>query len=107
MISISLTGRLTRDPQLRRVETRPGEQAEVCEVRIAARDSRGGTVFLDCAQWGAAGRAAATLLEKGSLVSFSGELRWHEAGVEGNLRQYYSAVGRIEFLEGARTRAAA
>ena len=102
MVTISLTGRLTRDPSLHHVRQAPNaEPAEVCNVRLAARDSRGGTVYLDCAQWGPAGRAAAEQLTKGSLVAFTGELRWHEAGVEGATRQFYSAVGRIEFLEHA------
>lgn len=98
MIVVSLTGRLTRAPELRHIESDGGEGGDVCQVRIAARDSRGGTVFLDCSQWGAGGRAAAEYLGKGSLVAFTGELRLREAEVAGVQRQFFSAVGRIEFL---------
>lgn len=104
MIVLSLTGRLTRPPELRHVEAngKPGE--DVCDVRIAARDSRDRVVFIDCSQWGAAGRAAATYLRKGSLVAFTGELRLREAEIRGVRRQFFSAVGRIEFLESVRQR---
>ena len=102
MIVVSLTGRLTREPELRNVETEESESRDLCQVRIAARDSRNQTVFLDCVQWGPAGRAAATCLEKGSLVAFTGELRLREHEIGGTRRQFFSAVGRIEFLEGRR-----
>jgi single-stranded DNA-binding protein len=99
MITISLTGRLTRDPELRHVASAEGgAAADVCEVRVAARDSRGRTVFLDCVQWGAGGRAAARHLSKGSMVAFTGELRLRESTSDGATRQFYSAVGHIEFL---------
>lgn len=107
MIVVSLTGRLTRDPELRHVESVDGD-GDVCQVRIAARDSRGDTVFIDCAQWGAGGRAAASHLAKGSLVGFTGELRLRDAESAGQPRQFISAVGRIEFLHsGARNGEAA
>ena len=100
MISINLTGRLTREPELRRIaDPDGGAQLEVCQARVAARDRRGKTVFLDIAEWGPAGRAAAQILSKGSLISFTGELRFREAQVNDATRQFISAVGHIEFLE--------
>jgi single-stranded DNA-binding protein len=101
MVTVCLTGRLTRDPELRQVSA-PEGAADLCEVRIAARDSRGRTVFLDCAQWGAGARSAAERLEKGSPVAFTGELRLREVPSEYGTRQFYSGVGRIEFLGGPR-----
>jgi single-stranded DNA-binding protein len=100
MISINLTGRLTREPELRRIaDPDGGAQLEVCQARVAARDRRGKTVFLDIAEWGPAGRAAAQILSKGSLISFTGELRFREAHINDATRQFISAVGHIEFLE--------
>lgn len=107
MINVSLTGRLTRDPELRQVAQADGSSVDVCEVRVAAHDSRGRTVFLDCVQWGAGGRAAATLLSKGSPIAFSGEMRLREASSDGTMRRYYSAVGRIEFIGETRSPASA
>ncbi len=100
MISLNLTGRLTRDPELRRVPDGNGHgELDVCQIRVAARDRRGDAVYLDLAEWGAAGRAAAERLSKGSLIGFSGELRFREVEQENGRRQYLSAVGHIEFLE--------
>ncbi len=100
MISVNLTGRLTREPELRQI-TSPstGQALDVCEARVAARDRRGETVYLDLAQWGAAGRAAAQHLRKGSMIAFTGELRFRETQAENGTRQYLSAVGHIEFLD--------
>ncbi len=100
MISVNLTGRLTREPELRRIaDPDGGAELEVCQARVAARDRRGNAVFLDIAEWGPAGRAASRVLSKGSLVSFTGELRFREATISGVTRQFISAVGHIEFLE--------
>jgi single-stranded DNA-binding protein len=104
MVTIAFTGRLAREPKLHEVAVTDGGKALVCEVRLVARDTRGRPVFLDCAQWGAGGRAAAEHLTKGSLVSFSGELRYEEFEGDGGRRQHYSAVGRLEFLGAASTR---
>ncbi len=100
MISVNLTGRLTRDPELRRVRGPSAEELEICQLRVAARDRRGDTVYLDVAEWGAAGRAAAEHLAKGSLIAFTGELRFREHQGDNGTRQYISAVGHIEFLNG-------
>lgn len=101
MVSVNLTGRLTREPELRQVPSRSnGQPLDVCQIRVAARDRRGDTVYLDLAEWGAAGRAAAQCLSKGSMIAFTGELRFRESQGEGGTRQYLSAVGHIEFLDG-------
>lgn len=101
MISVNLTGRLTREPELRRIpESSSGEPLDVCQLRVAARDRRGHTVYLDVAEWGPAGRAAAQCLHTGSMIAFSGELRFREQPGENGTRQYLSAVGHVEFLDG-------
>jgi single-stranded DNA-binding protein len=101
MVSLNLTGRLTREPELRSVSNRStGDQLEVCQIRVAARDRRGDIVYLDLAEWGAAGRAAAQYLHKGSMIAFAGELRFRETNGDSSTRQFLSAVGHIEFLEG-------
>ena len=101
MVTLNLTGRLTRDPELRHVaDTRTGEQLDVCHLRVAARDRRGDVVYLDLAEWGASGRAVAEHLRKGSVIAFSGELRFREVAGDGGTRQYLSAVGHVEFLDG-------
>ena len=99
MISLNLIGRLTREPELRRVpDPSTGGELEVCQIRVAARDRRGDNVFLDLSEWGASGRAAAAHLHQGSMVGFTGELRFRETSGEGGTRRFLSAVGHIEFL---------
>ena len=101
MISLNLTGRLTRDPELRHVaDPSNGGVLEVCHLRVAARDRRGNTVYIDLAEWGASGRASAECLRKGSMVGFTGELRFREVNGDNGTRQYLSAVGHVEFLDG-------
>ena len=101
MISLNLTGRLTREPELRRVpDPSSDRQLDVCQVRVAAHTRRGETVYLDLSEWGASGRAAAERLSKGSTIAFTGELRFREQSGETGTRQYLSAVGHIEFLGG-------
>lgn len=100
MVTLNLTGRLTRDPELRHVvDPTSGEQLDVCHLRVAARDRRGDVVYLDLAEWGASGRAAAECLSKGSMIAFSGELRFREVNGDDRTRQYLSAVGHVEFLD--------
>ena len=101
MITVNLTGRLTKEPELRRVPVpSTGEQLEVCQLRVAARNRRGDTVYLDVAEWGRAGRAAAEHLKKGSTIAFTGELRFREQENGDGRKQYISAVGHIEFIGG-------
>jgi single-stranded DNA-binding protein len=101
LVSLNLTGRLTRDPELRNVPNPSGDgELDVCQVRVAARNRRGDIVYLDLAEWGAAGRAAAQCLRKGSMIAFAGELRFRETPGNGGTRQFLSAVGHIEFVGG-------
>ena len=103
MIRVNLTGRLTQDPEFRSVsDGANGQPLDVCQLRIAARDRRGDTVYLDVSEWGPAGRAAARCLSKGSMVAFSSELRYREWEIDGVKRQHVSAVGHVEFLGGGR-----
>jgi single-stranded DNA-binding protein len=108
MISLNLTGRLTREPELRRVPDPSSDgQLDVCQIRVAARTRRGETVYLDLSEWGASGRAAAERLSKGSMIAFTGELRFREQSGEMGTRQYLSGVGHIEFLDGRSSSGAA
>ena len=100
MVTVNLTGRLTRDPELGLVSTNAGDRVAVCHLRVAARDRRGDVVYLDLAEWGAPGRAAAERLRMGSLIAFSGELRFREQRDDSGTRSFLSAVGHVEFLDG-------
>ena len=93
MITIQLHGRLTRDPELRELE----DGTKLAALRIAANDSRGRVVYLNCAEFGKSGEATARTLSKGSEVVFHGELRLREHNGDNGRREYYSAIGHTEF----------
>jgi single-strand DNA-binding protein len=85
MITIQLHGRLTRDPQLRELE----DGTKLAALRIAANDSRGRVVYLNCAEFGKSGEATARTLSTGSEVVFYGELRFREVDGDNGRREYY------------------
>ena len=93
MITVQGHGRLTRDPDLRELS----DGTKLAELRIAADDSRGRTVYLNLAEFGKPGEASARRLRKGSEVVFYGQLRFREADTDNGRREYYSAVVYVEF----------
>lgn len=102
MNSIQLTGRLTRDPELR--ETASGLAA--CRMRIAVDGMGSGGVtdagFVNVTQFGPGGEAAARELTKGWLVAVDGRLEhqtWEKDGVN---REAHGIVGKVEFLAAPR-----
>jgi single-strand DNA-binding protein len=94
VITIQLHGRLTRDPELRKLE----DGTKLAALRIAANDSRGRVVYLNCAEFGKSGEPAARSLSKGSEVVFHGELRFREVDGDKGRREYYSAIGHTDFV---------
>ena len=101
MNSVSLIGRLTRDPELRSLE---GGQA-VCEMRIAVDNgaSRDGEdrdpTFVDVSTFGPQAEACSKYLEKGRQVGVEGRLVYREWKAEdGSARSKHSVIGRVEFL---------
>ena len=86
MNSISLTGRLTQDPELRTLPT----GSTVCRLRLAVngmgRGGRDETGYINVSAFGNAGEAAARVLTKGWLVAVDGRLQFLAAprGENGN-----------------------
>lgn len=79
---VTITGNLTRDPELR--STPSG--TPVCKLRVAVntrrKDSSGDWVdkpnYFDVTVWGAQGENCATYLSKGRPVAIDGRLEWRE-----------------------------
>jgi single-strand DNA-binding protein len=93
----TITGRLTRDPELRSLPT--GDV--VCTIRLAVDDmaGRGETGYINAASFGRSGQAAARVLSKGWLVAVDGRLRYTSWTTDdGENRHDYQLVGNIEFL---------
>jgi len=97
------TGRLTRDPELRRIS----DEKAVCDLRIAV-DGMGRsheTGFIGVQVFGNAGRAAAEHLTRGWLVAVDGRLEFREWETDGLVRREYTIVGNVEFLAAPRSAA--
>jgi len=80
---VVVTGNLTRDPELRSLQS----GTSVCKLRVAVnsrrKDSASGEWvdkpnYFDVTVWGAQGENCATYLSKGRPVAIDGRLEWRE-----------------------------
>jgi single-strand DNA-binding protein len=79
---VIITGNLTRDPELRSLQS----GTQVCKLRVAVnsrrKDQSGEWVdkpnYFDVTVWGAQGENCATYLSKGRPVAIDGRLDWRE-----------------------------
>lgn len=104
MNSINLTGRLTREPELR---TTQGGDA-ICKMRLAVdrmgRNNAAG--YIDVATFGKPAEACAKTLSQGWLVAVEGRLEYAEwTGKDDSKRSGHSVIGHVEFLAAPRTNA--
>lgn len=102
--SVSLTCRLTRDPELR--HTAGG--AAVCNMRVAwtNREKSGGdwgdhSNYIDVTVWGNQGESVAQHLSKGRRIAIDGRLRWREwEANDGSKRQTIEITAdQVVFLD--------
>ena len=105
MNQVNLIGRLTRDPELRKLGD---SDRDVCELRLAVDNgkSREGAdrdaTFVDVATFDAPARACVEHLTKGRQVAVSGRLVYREWEADGgSKRSKHSVIGRVEFLGSA------
>jgi single-strand DNA-binding protein len=101
---VVVTGNLTRDPELRTLQS----GTTVCKLRIAVntrRKSADGNWedkpnYFDVTVWGAQGENCATYLSKGRPVAINGRLEWREwEGQDGQKRQSVEIVAdTVQFL---------
>lgn len=105
MNSVNVTGRLTRDPELRELP----EDSTLCELRLAVDGmGRGRDVgFIDVTVFGKPGEAASRVLAKGWLVAVYGRLVHREwSAADGTKRSAHGIVGNVEFLTAPRSNGA-
>lgn len=98
MNQIGLTGRLTRDPELR--STRSG--ADVCAMRLAVDGPEETTVFVDVTAFGQLAGNCSEHLGQGRAVAVSGRLAYSEWEAEdGSKRSKHEVIAHaIDFLGG-------
>ena len=102
--SVVVTGNLTRDPELRSLNS----GTSVCKMRVAVntrRKSADGNWedkpnYFDVTVWGAQGENCATYLAKGRPVAIQGRLEWREwEAKEGGTRQSVEIIAEsVQFL---------
>jgi single stranded DNA-binding protein len=101
MNQLTLTGRLTEDPELRELPS----GTSVCRMRLAVDGMAGGgeTGYVNVSEFGKSGEASARVLAKGWLVAVQGRLeQQHWETQEGQRRHDYGVVGHVEFLAAPR-----
>ncbi len=101
--SVVVTGNLTRDPELRHLNS----GTAVCKLRVAVNTRRKeGTEwvdkpnYFDVTVWGAQGENCSTYLSKGRPVAVQGRLEWREwEAKEGGKRQSVEIIAEsVQFL---------
>jgi single-strand DNA-binding protein len=96
MNNVTITGRLTREPELRHT----GEERAVCDMRVAVDNGRHPTTYIDVHAFDGQAYTCAEYLCKGRMVGVEGRLAFREwRDGQGRPRQRYSVVGRVEFLD--------
>jgi single-strand DNA-binding protein len=96
MNNVTITGRLTRDPQLKHT----ADERPICEMRVAIDNGRHPTTYIDVTAFDGQAYICAEYLTKGRKVGVDGRLtlsEWRDAG--GQKRQRYSVIGGVEFLD--------
>ena len=101
---VIITGNLTRDPELRSLQS----GTSVCKLRVAVnsrrKDQSGEWVdkpnYFDVTVWGAQGENCATYLSKGRPVAVDGRLDWREWDAQdGSKRQSIEIIAdSVQFL---------
>src|SRR5205809_5624181 len=102
---VVVTGNLTRDPELRSLQS----GTSVCKLRVAVnsrrKDSASGEWvdkpnYFDVTVWGAQGENCSTYLSKGRPVAIDGRLEWREwEASDGSKRQAVEIIAdTVQFL---------
>lgn len=96
MNRVILTGRLTKDPEVRYTST----QKAVCGMRLAVRMGKEETHFFNVKAWNQNAENCGKYLAKGSLVGVDGTLRVNEYEKDGQKRQVYEVwAEKVEFIQ--------
>ncbi|MCW2980481.1 MAG: single-strand binding protein [Solirubrobacterales bacterium] len=99
--NVTLTGNLTRDPDLRELES----GTKVANLRPAVNGRRSGDGYVDTvdyfnvAVFGAQAESCDTYLAKGRPIAVEGRLDWREVGKGEERREYVKVIAEaVQFL---------
>ena len=97
MNSIQITGRLTRDPELR--STKSGKQVANLRIAVSRREREAAPVYVDVVAFDKLAEVAAEHLAKGRQVAISGRLDYQEWEHEGTRRSKHEVIAsEVDFL---------
>lgn len=106
MNKVMITGRLTRDPELRYT----GSNVPVCEFTVATnrpvnRDGERVADFITCVAWRGLGENVSKYQRKGNLVGIVGSMRTDTFDKADGTKGYktYVLADEVEFLESKKT----
>ena len=97
MNSITIHGRLTKDPDLKDYTTAKGESGKLCNYTVAV-DRRFGdeTDFFECVSYGKLAEVIAKHFHKGKEILVSGEMQCHKyTAKDGTNRYPWRLVGSM------------
>ena len=98
MNNVSLTGRLTRDPEMRST----ADDADVCAMRLAVDGPDDSPTYIDVTAFGGLAANCGEYLAKGRPIAVSGRLSYGEWETkDGDKRSKHEVIARqIDFLSG-------
>jgi single-strand DNA-binding protein len=98
MNNISISGRLTKDPECKEFS----EGKSVCDITVAVNGYRKeDTIFIKIKAWDGRARSCSKFCKKGSLVNVTGSLRENSwKAKDGSMRkELYVLAADIEFVQ--------
>ena len=104
MNTVTLTGRLTADPELRTTEKGPVASLRLAIQRPRKEGEDQGADYVDITVFGRQGETCAQYLAKGRKVAIEGRLHHSEWDSDNGRRQKLEVVARnVEFLDPRKT----
>ena len=100
MNKVWITGRLTKEPELKKVK-----ENSLCSFDLAVnspvvRDGKQQTDFINCVVWNKQAEILCNYQHKGNLIGVVGELRVDKYTIDNQAKtKTYVSVNNIEFLE--------
>ena len=98
--TITITGRCTKDPELKSVKTSGKEKKSVTSFSIAVNKNEDTTFFFPVVAWGALAEALKEYVNKGDKITVSGYLAYNEwENDDGEKRsRVYIVAQTVEFM---------
>lgn len=95
---VVLTGRLTRDPELKHAQS--GKAFAKFSLAVGRAYEKDGVDFINCTAWGKTAEVIAEYIKKGGAIGVQGSLRVSQYEKDGvKLNNTEVMVDRVEFLD--------